>query len=63
MLIITNYLKFFHLGRFSIASNPGFPFRILSCSFGEKGKIRDRKPGFRFFSKTARQNLERKAWI
>ena len=39
----------------SVASNPGFPFRILSRSFGEKSedfspklqdKIRNRKPGF-----------------
>ena len=37
-----------------IASNPGFPFRILPRSFGEKlnfspklrDKIRNRKPGF-----------------
>ena len=35
-----------------LASNPGFPFRILSCSFGEKlevklrDKIRNGKPGF-----------------
>ena len=25
-----------------VASNPGFPFRILSCSFGEKSEV---KPG------------------
>ena len=34
-----------------VASNPGFPFRILSRSFGEKSpklqdKIRNGKPGF-----------------
>ena len=33
-----------------LASNPGFPFRILSHSF-------------QFFSKAARQNPERKVWV
>ena len=31
-----------------VALNPGFPFRILSHSFGKKlDKIRNRKPGFK----------------
>ena len=35
-----------------VASNPGFPFWVLSCSFGEKSqklwdKIRNGKPGFK----------------
>ena len=42
------------LGGSGLASNPGFPFRILSRSFGEKigfspklrDKIRNGKPGF-----------------
>ena len=37
----------------NLASNPRFPFRILSCSFGKK----------LIFSKVARQNPERKAWV
>ena len=36
------------VGKKLLASNPGFPFRILSRSF---------------FSKVARQNPERKAWV
>ena len=43
-----------HWQRKELASNPGFPFRILSCSFGEKSdfspklqdKILNGKPGF-----------------
>ena len=37
----------------NLASNPRFPFRILSRSFGKK----------LIFSKVARQNPERKAWV
>ena len=49
--------KFFYYS-LQLALNPGFPFQILSCSFGEKSevnsdfspklqdKIRNGKPGF-----------------
>ena len=39
-----------HFHHTSVASNPGFPLQILSCSFGEKSEV--------FFSKAARQNPE-----
>ena len=50
---------FLHLGESKLASNPGFPFWILSRSFGEKSnfspKLRDKiwngKPGFKAKSK------------
>lgn len=39
----------------TLALNPGFPFPILSCKFGEKSVV--------FFSKFARQNREWIAWV
>ena len=59
-----------HFGKFHIdscllnlASNPAFLFQILSRSFGEKSEPRLSVPNFAFFSKAARQNPERKAWV
>ena len=41
-----------HVANCLLALNPGFQFRISSCSFGEKS----------VFSKAVRRNPELKAW-
>ena len=50
------YTKLYHTNTLpchTVASNPGIPFWILSCSFGEKSKLWDKiqngKPGFEVY--------------